>query len=51
LRNNTGTYITIKTQDISSYGNVSPPVPFVIPPLNSVVLVWTDVGSQRYILY
>ena len=49
LRNNTDTYISIST--FTSPGSGTPPNPLVIPPSNSVILVYTTSGGQRYIVY
>ena len=47
LRNNTSSYISITTLTNTSTGI---PNPLVIPPSNSVTLVWTNTGTS-YILY
>jgi len=47
LRNNTSSYISITTLTNTSTGI---PNPLVIPPSNSVTLVWTNTGTT-YILY
>jgi Collagen triple helix repeat (20 copies) len=47
LRNNTSTYISISSLTNTSTGI---PNPLVIPPSNSVTLVWTNTGTT-YILY
>jgi hypothetical protein len=47
LRNNTSTYISISTLTNTSTGISNP---LVIPPSNSVTLVWTNTGTT-YVLY
>jgi hypothetical protein len=49
LRNNTGTYISISS--FTNPGSGTPPSPLVIPPSNSVILVYTTTGTARYIVY